>query len=113
MPPNWNVRLSEAAQKDFNDIFLWTVEQFGIEQARLYREVVLDALQTLQNGPDVIGTRTHVALPGGIKVLHVARSGKRGRHFIVFDGSVTGCIQVVRILHDSMDLARHVEPERH
>lgn len=108
MPPRWKVRLSDAARKDFDDIYLWTEEHFGIDQARHYRDAILNALQILEDGPDAFGTRKHLLLEDNFRVLHVARSGRRARHFIVFDGSMTGRIQVIRILHDSMDLARHV-----
>ena len=43
--------------------------------------------------------------------LHVARKGRKGRHFVVFrvardpDHDV---IEVLRLLHDSMDLQRHL-----
>lgn len=40
--------------------------------------------------------------------LHVARRNRRGRHFILFRATEAGQIQVVRILHDAMDLARHI-----
>ena len=108
MPPYWKVRLSEAAEKDFNEIFVWTVEHFGIDQAHVYRAVILDALRSLQDGPTVIGAKNLSGIPPELKVLHVARKGKRGRHFIVFDDAMDGQIQVLRILHDSMDIQSHV-----
>jgi len=112
MSPNWKVRLSEAAEKDFNEIFVWTVEHFGIDQAHVYRDVILDALRSLQDGPNVLGAKNLSGLPQELKTLHVARKGKRGRHFIVFDDSVDGQIQVLRILHDAMDIQSHVPSDR-
>ena len=111
MPQEWKVRLSESAQRDFDEIFLWTVEHFGIDQARAYRGVILDALQALREGPDIPGARLHPGLPRAFKTLHVARARKRGRHFIVFDASTKRRIDVLRILHDAMDLPRHVGAE--
>ncbi len=112
MPANWTVRLSETAEQDFNQIFAWTVEHFGIDQAHVYRDVLLDALRSLQAGPTVIGARNLSGLPPELKALHVARKGKRGRHFIVFDDSTDGRIQVLRILHDAMDIQNHVSSDR-
>jgi toxin ParE1/3/4 len=43
-----------------------------------------------------------------IKLLHVARFVNRGRHFIVFRAQDNRHIDVLRILHDSMDFARHL-----
>jgi plasmid stabilization system protein ParE len=39
----------------------------------------------------------------------VARQGWRGRHFIMFRADdACHCIDVLRVLHDSMDLTRHI-----
>jgi toxin ParE1/3/4 len=46
-----------------------------------------------------------------IRTLHVARHGRRGRHFIMYRAALDHVIEVVRILHDAMDLARHLPPE--
>jgi toxin ParE1/3/4 len=46
--------------------------------------------------------------------LHVARKRRRGRHFILFRADTNpnrGLIDVLRILHDAMDLERHVPDE--
>jgi toxin ParE1/3/4 len=102
------VRLSEAAERDLDDIYLWTAEKFGVDQARAYRRVLLDALRALRDGPDIIGVKDRADLAPGLKSLHIARQGKRGRHFIMFDAALAGHIRVVRILHDAMDIARHV-----
>ena len=90
MPREWKVRLSEAAQRDFDEIFLWTIERFGIDRARPCRCVILDALQALHDGSDILGAGDHSGLPRRIKTLHVARSGKRGQNFIVFDSVTKG-----------------------
>lgn len=45
--------------------------------------------------------------------LHVARNGRKGRHFIMFrveDIEEENQIDVLRLLHDSMDLERHLPP---
>ena len=44
-------------------------------------------------------------------VLHVARRGRQGRHFVLYRAdsqAETPVIDVLRLLHDSMDLPRHV-----
>jgi plasmid stabilization system protein ParE len=42
--------------------------------------------------------------------LPVSRQGKRGRHFVVFRQTEDLCIDVLRLLHDAMDLARLITP---
>lgn len=107
----WKVRLTAAAEADVRAIFLWTVEHFGVEQARRYRQTIFAALRDLGDGPEGAGVRDRVELGRGLKSLHVARHGRRGRHLILFAAGAEDRIQILRILHDSMDLARHLPAE--
>ena len=51
-----------------------------------------------------------VFLGSDIASLHVARQGRKGRHLLVFrTHEQDGVIEVLRILHDSMDLARYLD----
>jgi toxin ParE1/3/4 len=108
----WTIRLTAAAEADVRAIFVWTVEHFGVEQARRYRATILAAFRDLDKGPDAEGVRDRAELGRGLKSLHVARHGRRGRHLILFTAGIENRIQILRILHDSMDLARHLPGER-
>lgn len=108
------VRLATAAQADFEDILRWTVGRFGEAQARTYAETLSLALEALATGPNVIGARARDDIAQGIFTLHVARQGRKGRHFVVFRiGHDKGreVIEVLRLLHDAMDLPRHLPPD--
>ncbi len=85
------------------------MERFGIAQARRYRSVILATLAELTDGPEPAGSTDRSELMPGLRSLHVARHGRRGRHFVLYDTSASRQIRVVRILHDSMDLARNLE----
>lgn len=90
-------------------IVAWTARNFGIEQAQRYRAMILAALRDLGDGPDAMGARERADIRPNIWSLHVARRRRRGRHVIIFTASEDSRqIRVVRILHDSMDLARHL-----
>jgi toxin ParE1/3/4 len=105
----WTVRLTAAAEADMRDIFAWTAEHFGIEQARRYRSTILAALRDVSDGPDAIGARERPDIRPNLRSLHIARRGRRGRHVILFTASEDNPqIRIIRILHDSMDLARHL-----
>jgi toxin ParE1/3/4 len=105
----WTVRLTAAAEADMRDIFAWTAENFGIEQARRYRSTILAALRDISDGPGVMGTRERPDIRPKLRSLHIARRGRRGRHVILFTTSEDNPqIRIIRILHDSMDLARHL-----
>lgn len=109
----WTVRLADTAQADFRDILRWTVAQFGQAQARVYAETLAAALEALAAGPTVIGARARDDIAKGLYTLHVARGGRKGRHFVLFRiGSETGSelIDVLRLLHDAMDLQGNLPP---
>lgn len=106
----WTVRLSETAQRDFQEIIHWTAERFGEIQANVYAGVLISAIQELHTGPRVAGVKTRGDIGRGILTLHVARAGRKGRHFLMLrvGGDQENVIEVVRILHDAMDLPRHL-----
>ena len=107
MRQQWVVRLGQQAEKDYVDILHWTVHAFGEAQARAYAETMSLAIASLAGGPDILGVRVREDIQPNIRTLHVARQGRAGRHFVVF--RVTGSvIDVLRLLHDSMDLPRHL-----
>ena len=108
---SWTVRLTAAAEADFEEILRWTMDQFGEAQARIYAETISEALNDLAAGPTIVGARKRDDILKGIFTRHVARKGRKGRHFVMFrigrapDREV---IEVLRLLHDAMDLQRHL-----
>lgn len=117
MPENtWTVRLSAAAEADFRQILRWTVDNFGSAQARVYADTLSSALKALSAGPSVIGVKERPEIGSNIWTLHVARNGRKGRHFIMFQfagAQDSKVIDVLRLLHDSMDLERHLPTAGH
>ena len=110
--PGWRVRLSAAARADITNILRWTSERFGDTQAHLYAVTLTRAIHDLEAGPDAPGARRRDDLAPGLMTLHVTRRGRRGRHLVVYRierGADPPVIEVVRLLHDSMDLSRHVD----
>lgn len=92
------------------------MENFGSAQARSYAETLSSALRALSAGPDVIGVKERPEIGDQIRTLHVVRNGRKGRHFVMFRvGNIQGSdvIDVLRLLHDSMDLERHLPPAEH
>ena len=103
----WTVRLGQQAEQDYIEILQWTTKTFGEGQASTYAETMALAVEALEDGPDVIGAIARDDIQPGIRTLHVARQGRAGRHFVVFR-STGSDIDVLRLLHDSMDLPRHL-----
>jgi toxin ParE1/3/4 len=107
----WTVRITATAQDDFRRILVWTAEQFGPRQATAYARTLSNAITALGAGPKIFGVKSRDEIIKGLFTLHVARSGRKGRHFLLFrigtdkDRQV---IEILRVLHDVMDLQLHV-----
>ncbi|MDE0176141.1 MAG: type II toxin-antitoxin system RelE/ParE family toxin [Defluviicoccus sp.] len=112
----WRIRLTAAARDDIRNVLLWTSERFGEAQARRYAGTLVEAIQTLEEGPDVPGSRRRDEISQGLMTLHVARRGRTGRHLVVYRTGTPAAdppiVEVLRLLHDSMDLSRRVETGR-
>jgi toxin ParE1/3/4 len=104
----WKVRLASSAEQDFFEIVQWSAAKFGQQQATAYAETLSLAIGALADGPEVLGAKRRDEIGNGIMTLHVARQGRKGRHFVVFRVGGVSTIDVLRLLHDSMDLVRHV-----
>jgi toxin ParE1/3/4 len=104
----WRVRLGAVAELDFANILKWTAENFGAGQSRIYRDTLVRAVGELADGPDVAGSKARDDIAPGLRILHVARHGRRGRHFLLYRSDKQGLIEIGRILHDQMDLRRHL-----
>lgn len=107
----WRVRLSQTAEADFLAILEWTNTHFGKMQAHKYAEVMTLAITALHDGPDIVGIKARDDIRNGLKSLHVARMGHKGSHMVMFRASPDNTIDVLRVLHESMDLQRHLTPE--
>jgi len=107
---NWAVRLSATAEADYDQILRWIEGRFGPAQAASYGDLLAIALARLERGPATAGARQRDEIDTGLRTLHM---GRRGRHIILFrvGSEPDRTIDVLRILHDAMDLARHVPPD--
>lgn len=106
----WTVRLTTQATQDVEDILDWTFVQFGQLQMESYTAVINEALEALNQGPRLFDARRRPELGDDVATLHVSRQGRKGRHLLVFRVHDTeSLIEVLCILHDSMDLSRHVD----
>lgn len=110
----YDVELSDAAERDLREITRWTAGRFGREQARAYVAMLRQAFRELAAGPAAPGARARVDLGDQLYTLHTGRGVRRARHLIVFRITPRergGLVEVLRILHDAMDLARHLPGE--
>lgn len=91
--------LTAAAEEDLAAIADYTIERFGIEQARRYRDSLLNAFESLAETPRLGRGAAHIR--------HGYRRFEHRSHTIYYRIMDPG-IQIMRVLHKSMDPDRHV-----
>ena len=92
-------RLAPAAERDLENIWRYTRDQWGADQADRYADLLISAFESLARSPDTAPACDHIR-PGYRR--HMA-----GRHVIYIRLSDEGIV-VVRILHDRMDSPRYL-----
>jgi toxin ParE1/3/4 len=115
------VRVSSLAFDDISDIWDWTVDRFGIAAAQRYEALIEQAIADLAADPQRPGVKQRSDLLPGLWLYHLDSSRthvadgqmvKSPRHFLIFrhlrEDVIEDMIEVVRVLHDSRDLARHL-----
>lgn len=93
--------LSLEADKDLEDIFDFTTDKFGQEQAITYLDGLENALQGLSANPKLGRERNEIRK--GLRSLN------KESH-VVFYRILKDHIRVVRILHTSRDIIRFLPP---
>ena len=92
-------RLSREAESDIGDIARYTIERFGIEQARTYRDSMISCFQSLAENPG-----------SGIKADYIREGYRRFDHrsHVIFYKSEGPDILIFRVLHKRMNAPRHL-----
>ena len=104
------------ALQDVAAIQDWTSAKFGELTSLRYDSLMEAALGDLLAEPTRLGVRHHPAMPQDIFVYNLrfsrrkpaAAGVEKPRHFFVFRLD-EDALTVLRVLHDSMDLAAHVD----
>jgi len=91
--------LTNRAVTDLSDIADFTIQTFGIQQARFYRDGLNHCFEILAENPQL-----------GRNVAELAQSLKRFEYqsHVVFYIPKESHILIVRILHQRMDFWRHL-----
>ncbi len=104
----WRIRLARQAEIDYLKILDASLERFGPRQADIYEGHMIAALTALEAGPNLRGSAKRDEVRLGLMTYHLARLGVSARHLICYRADEAQVIDVLRILHDAMDLPRHI-----
>jgi toxin ParE1/3/4 len=105
-----NISLAAAAQADLDNIAAWTTENFGPSQAEHCIEAILDTIDELTASESPPRSLARDEIAKGFRTLHMRTRGRRGRHFLL-SSETADEVRIQRVLHDSMELSRHISRE--
>ena len=88
--------LSKKALEDINNIWIYTAESWSVEQADRYYNLIIDEIEYIVDNLDM-------ARDFG-KIRKSYRYSKVKSHLIFFKKDKANKIEVVRILHERMDM---------
>ena len=100
------VLLSAAARQDRRAITEYTVERFGVQQARRLRDRFETLLNALAESPLIGRNREELDPPG-----HTFRYLVAMKSFVIVYEPAEDGIRIVRLLHGARDLAAELESD--
>jgi toxin ParE1/3/4 len=89
-------RISEKAIKDLENIWIYTLENWSLEQADRYYNLLIDEIEYISQ--HVESGKTMDFLKTGY------RASKVKSHIIFYKKTNKGIIEIIRVLHQSMDI---------
>lgn len=91
------IRISNSAEADLESIATFTIERFGLKQARDYRDRLIEAFDLIAEYPLLGSNQDHI-LPGTRRFVHESHS----IYYQVRDTEIL----ILRILAPGQDLLR-------
>ena len=113
--------ISPAADRDIQSILAVTQEQFGTRGRLRYEALLVRAILDVAEDPQRTGSQTRAEIAPAARTYHLWHSRnrvepasdrvRRPRHFLLYRNCDDGRVEIGRVLHDRMDLARHLPGE--
>ena len=113
--------LADAARRDIVAILAWSQEHFGADARLRYEALLARAISDLAENPNRAGSQDRPDIASNAKTYHISHSRsrvsaasrrvKRPRHLLLYRVKSRGHIEISRVLHESMDLPRHLPRE--
>jgi toxin ParE1/3/4 len=113
--------ISPAAERDIESILAWTHEQFGASGRLRYEALLVRAILDVADDAERPGSQHRPEIATAARTYHLCHSRNRveaaagrvrhPRHILLYRTCADGRIEIGRVLHDSMDLSRHLPEE--
>ena len=102
-------------------MFAWTEDRFGHTACRRYQALLITALRDIASDPERSGSTARPELGPAIRSYHLRHSRERAgalggmvrtpRHLLLYRMVMPDVVGVGRVLHDAMELERHLRPD--
>lgn len=97
-----NFFLSKKSTEDLADIWMYTYYRWSEKQADAYFEMILNSCKAIAKFPKLYGKNYDYVRDG-------LRGFKSNKHIIFYEITSELDIEIIRILHESMDYQRHLK----
>jgi toxin ParE1/3/4 len=114
-------RLAASADADIVALLAWTEDRFGELVRSRYEILLMTGLRDAAAAPDGAGTVPRPDLGITVRSYHLRNGRKRARalggfirhprHLLLYRILAPDLIGVGRVLHDAMELERHLPPD--
>jgi len=114
----YTIRLTAAAYGDIVDILERSEREFGVDARRRHQHLVSVALKDVGDEPERSGSAARPELGSDVRSWHLRMSRERARtvdggvrqprHFILYTIVDEATVGVLRVLHDAIELHRHL-----
>lgn len=109
------------AEADIAGILAWSEDRFGEAARRRYAALLAAALRDLVADPERLGSVARPEIGPDVRSYHLFHSRERARiegeivhrprHFVLYRIIIPGVIGIGRVLHDAMEIDRHLPPD--
>jgi toxin ParE1/3/4 len=93
-------RLTKKAVEDLTDIWNYTIENWSENQADIYYQLLINSIREIAHKP-YIGKK-YSGILDNLKGLKI------GRHIIFYHEISEHIVEIIRILHEQMDLKNRI-----
>ncbi len=101
-----SIRVTPQADEDILVVLKHTLQEWGPIKYWEYRHLIGETCSDILADPSC--GRVKVPARSGVQGRHIRKPGRRLRHIVSYKARNNGDIEVVRFLHDAMDLERHL-----
>jgi toxin ParE1/3/4 len=115
------VFVAETAADEIVSILAWSDKHFGEAARRRYDALILQAINDLAENPERPGVHVRTEIAESVRTYHLKNSRDRvplaagrvrePRHFLLFRVRADESLEIGRVLHDGMDIFKHVPDE--